>query len=104
MLHGKHTDHIRIQDALPAANGVLPDLSRLVGLPDFEWAARQFMNAANYSYFRLGAASEWSYRNNLEIYQKYRFRPRVMVDITGIESTMRYVNFRIYFCLMLTTL
>ena len=71
---------------------MLPDLSRLVGLPDFDWAARHIMNAANYSYFRLGAAGEWSYRNNLESYQRYRFRPRVMVDVTEIESTMKCVS------------
>ncbi|EMR64854.1 putative cytochrome mitochondrial precursor protein [Eutypa lata UCREL1] len=60
----------------------------MVGLPDFEWAARHHMNESTYNQYRYGAAGEWSYRNNLEVYQRFRFRPRVMVDITGIESTM----------------
>jgi hypothetical protein len=62
----------------------------MVGLPDFEWAARKYMNTSAYTYYRNGAAGEWSYRNNLEIFSRYRLRPRVMTDITNIESTLRY--------------
>ncbi|KAJ3550158.1 hypothetical protein NM208_g140 [Fusarium decemcellulare] len=66
----------------------LPELDRMVGLPDFEWAARNYLPVENYTYYRNGAAGEWSYRNNLEIFQKFHFRPRTMVDITNIEGTL----------------
>lgn len=46
------------------------------------------MNESSYTYYRNGAAGEWSYRNNLEVYGRYRFRPRTLVDITNIESTL----------------
>lgn len=46
------------------------------------------MNTSSYTYYRNGAAGEWSYRNNLEVFQRFRLRPRVMVDITNIESTL----------------
>ncbi|KAK3210244.1 hypothetical protein GRF29_44g2094814 [Pseudopithomyces chartarum] len=69
-------------------NGTLPPLDKIVGLPDFDWAARHKMNDSSYTYYRNGAAGEWSYRNNLEVYQRFRLRPRVMVDITNIESTL----------------
>ncbi|KAL2867698.1 uncharacterized protein BJX67DRAFT_76233 [Aspergillus lucknowensis] len=68
--------------------GSLPDLEDMVGLPDFEWAARRYLNASSYTYYRNGAAGEWSYRNNLEVYGRYRLRPRVLVDITDVESTL----------------
>lgn len=71
-----------------ASNGTLPPLSSIVGLPDFEWVAREHMNASAYTYYRNGAAGEWSYRNNLEAFSRFRLRPRVMVDITNIESTL----------------
>ncbi|CAA7265064.1 unnamed protein product [Cyclocybe aegerita] len=71
---------------LPA--GTLPDLSKIVGLPDFNWAARRYMNISAYTFYRTGSAGEWSYRNNLEVFQRFRFRPRVMTDITNIESTL----------------
>jgi isopentenyl diphosphate isomerase/L-lactate dehydrogenase-like FMN-dependent dehydrogenase len=68
--------------------GKLPELDQMVGLPDFEWAAENYLPIENYTYYRNGAAGEWSYRNNLEVFQRYRFKPRVMVDITNVESTM----------------
>ncbi|KZL75521.1 FMN-dependent dehydrogenase [Colletotrichum tofieldiae] len=77
-----------IEDALPDLKpGELPELSTMVGLPDFEYAARNYLPIRNYTYYRNGAAGEWSYRNNLEVFQRYRFNPRVMVDVTNVEST-----------------
>ncbi|KAI1385394.1 FMN-dependent alpha-hydroxy acid dehydrogenase [Hypoxylon trugodes] len=71
---------------LPA--GELPPLEKLVGLPDFDAAARRHLAIQNYTYYRNGAAGEWSYRNNLEVFNRYRIKPRTMVDITNIESTL----------------
>ena len=68
--------------------GELPDIEQMIGLPDFDWAARNFLPIENYTYYRNGAAGEWSYRDNLEVFQQYKFRPRVMVDITDIESSL----------------
>ncbi|KAI0165295.1 FMN-dependent alpha-hydroxy acid dehydrogenase [Hypoxylon sp. FL1284] len=68
--------------------GELPPLDKLVGLPDFQAAARRHLPVMNYTYYRNGAAGEWSYRNNLEVYNRYSLRPRTMVDITNIESTL----------------
>lgn len=70
------------------ANGTLPPLEKMVGLPDFDWAARRKLNDSSYTYYRNGAAGEWSYRNNLEVFQRFRLRPRVMVDITKIEESL----------------
>ncbi|KAI8713968.1 FMN hydroxy acid dehydrogenase domain-containing protein [Fusarium sp. LHS14.1] len=75
-------------EMFPTANGSLPDLSRILGLPDFDWAARQSMNSSAYTRYRHGSGGEWSYRNNLEVFERYRFRPRVMVDASDIESSM----------------
>jgi isopentenyl diphosphate isomerase/L-lactate dehydrogenase-like FMN-dependent dehydrogenase len=69
-------------------NKTLPPLKSLAGLPDFDWAARGYMNRSDYTYYRNGAAGEWSYRNNLEVFQRFPLRPRVMVDITKIESSL----------------
>ncbi|OAL52143.1 FMN-dependent alpha-hydroxy acid dehydrogenase [Pyrenochaeta sp. DS3sAY3a] len=70
------------------ANGSLAPLKSLVGLPDFQWAARQYMNISAFTYYRNGAAGEWSYRNNLEVFQRFRLRPRVLRDITNIEASL----------------
>lgn len=81
-----------IEDVLQfSSNGSLPDIKSIVGLPDFEYVARKYLPTRNFTYYRNGAAGEYSYRNNLEVYRRYRLRPRVLVDISNIESTLSYV-------------
>lgn len=72
--------------------GTLPELTSMIGLPDFDWAARHYLPLRNYTYYRNGAAGEFSYRNNLEVFHRYRLKPRVMVDITNIENTLPFVE------------
>lgn len=68
--------------------GPLPNVSTVVGLPDFQYLAEGYMNSSGYTYYHSGAAGEWSYRNNLEALQRVRLRPRVMIDVDNIESTL----------------
>ncbi|KAK8024203.1 hypothetical protein PG993_012269 [Apiospora rasikravindrae] len=79
-----------IVDALGAnfPVGTLPDIKNMVALNDFEWAARNGLPIKNYTYYRNGAGGEWSYRNNLEVYNRYRFKPRMMVDITKVQDSL----------------
>lgn len=71
------------------AVGALPDLTEMVGLPDFDWAAQNYLPIKNYTYYRNGAGGEWSYRNNLEVFNRYRFIPRQLQDITNIEASFK---------------
>ncbi|KAK1724385.1 uncharacterized protein BDZ83DRAFT_741425 [Colletotrichum acutatum] len=71
------------------SNGSLPSLDRLFGMNDFNYVAEKLMNPMIYASIRAGAASEWSYRNNLESFEKLRFRPRVMVNATKIDASMK---------------
>lgn len=73
------------------AVGSLPDLDSIAGLPDFEWAARNFLPLQNYTYFRNAAGGEWSYRNNLEAFQRYSLLPRRMMDVRNVKATLPYV-------------
>ncbi|EMF14416.1 FMN-dependent alpha-hydroxy acid dehydrogenase [Sphaerulina musiva SO2202] len=70
------------------AGGALPDVATVVGLPDFQYLAEQYMNLTAYTYYRNGAAGEWSYRNNLEVFERMRFRPRVMTQVDNIEDSL----------------
>lgn len=62
----------------------------MLSLPDFDYLARQTMEPTRYAYICHGAGSEASYRNNLEAFNRFRFRPRVMVNITQVDASMRY--------------
>lgn len=79
-----------IEDVLgDTPDGTLPDLEQMIGLPDFQWAARKYLPLANYTYYANGAAGEWSVRNNLEAFYRYTWRPRQMTDITGLPNTLK---------------
>jgi isopentenyl diphosphate isomerase/L-lactate dehydrogenase-like FMN-dependent dehydrogenase len=68
--------------------GELPTVDDVIGIPDFDFLARGYMNISSYTSYRAGAAGEWSYRNNLEVFSRMRFRPRVMVDVNNIEDSL----------------
>jgi len=70
------------------AVGTLPNLTDMYGLNDFQWAAKHYLPGKNYTYYRNGAGGEFSYRNNLEVFQRYRLKARVMNDVTGVEASM----------------
>ncbi|TLS21298.1 uncharacterized protein PpBr36_10303 [Pyricularia pennisetigena] len=69
--------------------GTQPPLRDMRALPDFDFAARNTLPAAHYSFYRVAAAGEWSYRNNLEVWGRVRFRPRQLSDVTRVNETMR---------------
>jgi isopentenyl diphosphate isomerase/L-lactate dehydrogenase-like FMN-dependent dehydrogenase len=68
--------------------GALPPIERIVGIPDFDYLARGFLNLSSYTSYRAGAAGEWSYRNNLEAFSRMHFRPRMMIDVNNIEASL----------------
>ncbi|KAF2763354.1 FMN-dependent alpha-hydroxy acid dehydrogenase [Pseudovirgaria hyperparasitica] len=72
---------------IPGGGGLTP-LNEIFSLADFDASARSYMSLRNYSYYRNGAAGEWSYRNNLEAFGRIRLRPRSLVDITHVEESL----------------
>ncbi|KAI1504792.1 S-2-hydroxy-acid oxidase [Biscogniauxia marginata] len=68
--------------------GTQPQLKDMRGIPDFDFAARQKLNNQEYSFYRTAAGGEWSYRNNLNIWSKVKFRPRQLSDVTRVNETL----------------
>ncbi|KAF2727675.1 FMN-dependent alpha-hydroxy acid dehydrogenase [Polyplosphaeria fusca] len=66
----------------------LPALKEMRAIPDFDFAARHFLEDQKYSFYRTAAAGEWSYRNNLEVWSKVKFRMRMLSDVTKVNETM----------------
>lgn len=68
--------------------GTQPALENMRGIPDFDFAARQKLTNQEYSFYRTASAGEWSYRNNLEIWSKVKFRARMLTDVTKVNETL----------------
>lgn len=72
--------------------GKLPDLQDIWCINDLDYAARNYLNATAYTWIRTGVGAEYSYRNNLEVYPKVGFRPRMLTGDSHVKTTLRYAN------------
>jgi len=65
-----------------------PDLNELVSLLDFEGAAQRRISHMVWEYYS-GVADEITLRWNREAYDRLRLRPRVLVDVSKIDTRTR---------------
>ena len=66
-----------------AAQGCLP----VANLGELEALARPLLSAAAYGYYSSGAESESALRENLAALQRYRLLPRVLVDVSRLDTS-----------------
>jgi isopentenyl diphosphate isomerase/L-lactate dehydrogenase-like FMN-dependent dehydrogenase len=65
--------------------GLTVDIGRIHALADFESLARDRMDPADFDYVAGGAWDELSLADNQASWQRYRLRPRVLVDVARID-------------------
>ncbi|KAK1512394.1 peroxisomal (S)-2-hydroxy-acid oxidase [Colletotrichum costaricense] len=75
-------------DSTNYTKGSLPLLKDIRAIPDFDWAARQHLDNQKYSFYRTGTAGEYSYRHNLDVWQKVQLRSKHLSDVTKLNETM----------------
>ncbi|GKT41466.1 cytochrome b2, mitochondrial [Colletotrichum spaethianum] len=68
--------------------GTQPLLKDIRAIPDFDFAARQKLDNQMYSFYRTGTAGEFSYRHNLDVWQKVQLRSKHLSDVTKLNETM----------------
>lgn len=79
-------------DSTNYTKGSLPLLKDIRAIPDFDWAARQKLDNQKYSFYRTGTAGEFSYRHNLDVWQKVQLRSKHLSDVTKLNETLPYVT------------
>lgn len=62
------------------------------GLGDFERLARDRLDDAAYAYIAGGAGDEVTLAENVAAFRRYRLRPRVMVDVSGIDPSTTFLG------------
>ncbi len=67
----------------PAAPPI--DLEQVAAVADFEAPARERLHPAAWAYYQGGGWDEITLAENLEAWRRYRFRPRVLVDVSAID-------------------
>ncbi|KAL1411242.1 hypothetical protein Q8F55_002193 [Vanrija albida] len=63
------------------------DLSEIVGLPDFEDAARRKMSAKAWAFISAGATDMHSVALNRAAFNDILFRPRYLVDVADVDAS-----------------
>jgi 4-hydroxymandelate oxidase len=61
----------------------------VVTLDDFEAVARQRLDPQTFEIVRGGAADELTLRWNHEAFERIQLRPRVLVDVSAVKTTLR---------------
>jgi len=71
--------------AYPPPSAPPIDLDRVVRLADFEEPARERLHPASWAYYAEGAGDQHTLRANLTAWDRYRLRPRVLVDTSLVD-------------------
>jgi len=58
----------------------------LINVADFERVAAEKLDAGSLGYFAGGAGDELTLRDNVEAWRRWRFRPRVLTDVSAVST------------------
>jgi 4-hydroxymandelate oxidase len=67
----------------------------LASLYDYELAAKSKMSLPAWEYFNSGSADEITLRRNREALNELRLKPRVMVDVTRIDTSCSVLGYKL---------
>ena len=98
-----------IQDADASADRKRPDNHvneiptgiRLACLSDYETAARQHIPHIFWEFYNGAAADELTMRWNIEAYQRMRLKPRVLVDVSNLDTRVTLLGHQHAFPILL---
>lgn len=65
---------------------------RLLSLGDYETAARELLPRMVYDYYAGGAEDEWTLRANRAAFQRYAFIPRVLTNVSTVNTATRLLG------------
>lgn len=82
-ISGQNENAAGVSGTAPAASAELFDVA------DFERAAQAQMSSMAWEYVAGGAADEITLRWNQEAYRRLRLRPRALVDVSQLDTTVR---------------
>jgi 4-hydroxymandelate oxidase len=70
------------------------DIARFITLADFEPVARRNMTPSALAYCAGGAADEITLRDNVAAFRKRKLRPRVLVDVSSVDTSTEVLGTR----------
>jgi isopentenyl diphosphate isomerase/L-lactate dehydrogenase-like FMN-dependent dehydrogenase len=72
-------------------------VEQLLNVSDYERAAEERLDPAAFGYFAGGANDEWTLFENLEAFNRWVLRPRVLVDVSGVSAATTVLGTEVSF-------
>lgn len=73
---------------------LMPPLSQCFNLTDFESVAKRVMKRVAWGYYSSGADDEITLRENHTAFHKIWFRPKILVDVTNVDTSCTMLGSR----------
>jgi 4-hydroxymandelate oxidase len=67
---------------------------QLLNLRDYEAAAAAHMEAPAFEYYAGGSADSFTLNDNQAAFDRLRLRPRVLIDVSGVDSSVEVLGHR----------
>jgi (S)-2-hydroxy-acid oxidase len=69
--------------------------TEVVNVTEYEELARQKLPKMVYDYYASGAEDQWTLKENRSAFERIRFRPRILIDVTKVDLSTNILGFNI---------
>uniref|UniRef100_A0A0C9S440 (S)-2-hydroxy-acid oxidase n=1 Tax=Wollemia nobilis TaxID=56998 RepID=A0A0C9S440_9CONI len=73
----------------------------IVNVSEYEAVAKEKLPKMVFDYFASGAEDQWTLQENRKAFQRIRFRPRILVDVSKIDTSSSVLGFKISMPIMI---
>ncbi|CAI5472743.1 unnamed protein product [Closterium sp. Yama58-4] len=98
--HGGHGRCRRAKRAAMAAAASNPS-STVTNISEFQCLAKEKLPKQAYDYYASGAEDQWTLAENRNAFERIRFRPRILIDVSSVDTTTSVLGHRISMPIML---
>ncbi|GLJ53761.1 hypothetical protein SUGI_1147170 [Cryptomeria japonica] len=90
-----------VQHHLHTAVDITLSDMEIVNVQDYEAVAKEKLPKMVYDYYASGAEDQWTLKENQRAFQRIRFRPRILVDVSKIDTSSTMLGFKISMPIMI---
>ncbi|KAK4744729.1 hypothetical protein SAY87_011041 [Trapa incisa] len=78
-----------------------PENMEITNVMEYQEMAKQKLPKMIYDYYASGAEDQWTLKENRDAFSRILFRPRVLIDVSGIDMTTTVLGFKISMPIMI---
>lgn len=75
--------------------GVVRKMEKITNVMEYEPLAKEKLPKMVYEYYASGAEDEWTLHENRNAFSRILFRPRILVDVSNIDTATTVLGFKI---------